>query len=264
MQAKSLRMVNLLEQSEVPMPGVSIMSILVSLFLMISTVLHAQTGSASQEDQKNSFARIVVIEPHEGKRAEFEAGYKRHLEWHKANNDPWTWHGWSFVFGGRPGLFMDGTFGHAAADFDQAVAPGADAADNAKNVNPYADFVSHAVYERVELYSRGQLLPDPSPFLEMTTFDLYPGAEPEFERLVLHESKRASEGIFSWYRLVTGGPQPRYLLFRGRVNQREVVRSNSFFSDQKDLRNVVSDIQIEVLRYRPDMSYVPLTVRSGS
>ena len=82
------------------------------------------------------YARMVVIEPKPGQGAAFEQGYQRHLEWHRKAGDSWTWHGWSFVLGERIGQFMDGTFGHAAANFDAPVQPAGDAADNAVNVVP--------------------------------------------------------------------------------------------------------------------------------
>src|SRR5690606_29684102 len=92
---------------------------------------HAQSGT---------LARIVVIQPKPGQAAAFEAGYQRHLEWHRKNADPWRWYGWTFVLGHRLGQFMDGTFGHTSADLDGAIKPAEDRADNAVNVTPYADF----------------------------------------------------------------------------------------------------------------------------
>jgi hypothetical protein len=68
-----------------------------------------------------TLARIVVIQPKLGKAAEFQAGYKRHLEWHRRNRDPWQWYGWTFVLGDRLGQFMDGTFGHTSSELDVAI-----------------------------------------------------------------------------------------------------------------------------------------------
>src|SRR4051812_24549663 len=101
------------------------------------------------------FARFTVLAPKEGMQNDFEAGYKRHLEWHAAQPDTWSWLGWSIVTGDRIGTFIDATVGHEAADFDAPVAPAADLADNVKNVLPYGRLVTSAIYrERRDLGAR--------------------------------------------------------------------------------------------------------------
>ncbi|MGW8391998.1 hypothetical protein [Pseudoduganella sp. HUAS MS19] len=208
------------------------------------------------------FARMVVIEPKPGQVAAFEQGYQRHLEWHKGANDRWTWHGWSFVLGERLGMFMDGTFGHAAANFDAAVQPAGDAADNAVNVVPHADFLSHGVFRRLDTASVGLPLPDTSPFLAMATYSIAPGEETAFERqLVAGASAPAHAGRaaqrFTWYRLQIGGAGGQYVLMRA-------VPSFSAAAELQDVlpagaRALVRGVRTELLRYRADMSYVPKT-----
>lgn len=196
---------------------------------------------------------MVVLKPKPDQASKFIAGYERHLEWHKHNKDPWTWHGWTFVLGERIGQFMDGTFGHAVTDFDQAIHPAADAADNNLNVAPYADFVSHAIYERLEAASVGAPLPDVTPFMAMTTYTVIPGQESSFEAAITRAAKRLTNQRLSWYRLRIGGPLSQYVLMRpaqsfsaagalGRIDLPEglVQRGDS-----------------ELLRYQSTMSYVP-------
>jgi hypothetical protein len=203
---------------------------------------------------------MVVIQPKPGQGAAFEQGYQRHLEWHKGAADRWTWHGWSFVLGDRLGMFMDGTFGHAAANFDAAVQPAGDAADNAVNVVPYADFLSHGVFRRLETASVGQPLPDTSPFLAMATYTVAPGEETAFERqLVAGASAPANSGRtaqrFTWYRLQIGGAGGQYVLMRA-------VPSLGASAELPDVlpagaKALVRSVRTELLRYRADMSYIP-------
>jgi hypothetical protein len=40
----------------------------------------------------SSYARIAVLRPHDGDTVDFEAGYVRHLEWHRQVKDTWTWY----------------------------------------------------------------------------------------------------------------------------------------------------------------------------
>ena len=54
------------------------------------------------------YARITVLAPRDGMQKEFEEGYKRHLEWHRAHADRWSWYGWTVTTGERFGTFIDG------------------------------------------------------------------------------------------------------------------------------------------------------------
>lgn len=48
----------------------------------------------------------------------FNTGYERDLEWHKSQNDQWTWIGWYVTNGSRRGYFIDATPNHLWSDFD--------------------------------------------------------------------------------------------------------------------------------------------------
>lgn len=226
-----------------------IMLALCGIMLCVTTLL----GQTSE----GPYGRIVLLKPHEGKAKEFEAGYKRHLEWHRQNADKWTWYGWSVVFGEQLDSFMDGTFGHSESDFDNPVLPREDAADNAINVTPYADFASHSMYEHLGELSRDRLLPDTSRLLEVVTYDLRPGRGSDFENIIRQQTAKSKDPVFSWYRLVTGGPRPRYLLFRPRGTMAEVARSVPFFQTSEKLGEIVQRCDTKILRFRADMSYIP-------
>jgi len=227
---------------------------------LLAASLLLLSAQAFAQPAAGPFARMVVIQPKPGQGPAFEQGYQRHLEWHKGANDRWTWHGWSFVLGDRLGMFMDGTFGHAAANFDAAVQPAGDAADNAANVVPYADFLSHGVFRRLESASVGPPLPDTSPFLAMATYTVAPGEETAFERqLVAGASAPANSGRtaqrFTWYRLQIGGAGGQYILMRA-------VPSFGAAAELPDVlpagaKALVRGVRTELLRYRADMSYIP-------
>ena len=71
---------------------------------------------------------------------DFEAGYIRHLEFHRQARDAWTWYGWTVWAGERQRWFVYASFGHAAADLDRPVSPAEDERDNVTNVTPHAEF----------------------------------------------------------------------------------------------------------------------------
>jgi hypothetical protein len=227
------------------------------VFALAASVLAAGTLPA-QDAEPGPFARIVVLAPKPGRAADFEAGYQRHLAWHRSHRDPWTWYGWTFVLGDRLGQFMDGTFGHAAADFDNAVDPAGDGADNVANVSPVADFLSHGMYERLVESSRGAPLPDTTTYMVMTTYRVVPGRAGEFEQLLGARAKAPARGAdprYSWYRLRVGGDTPQYLLLRAAPTWEAAAGLPEPFAGSAGA--MLKQVTVELLRYRPTLSYRP-------
>jgi hypothetical protein len=219
----------------------------------------AEGTLCAQDAGSGRFARMVVLAPKPGRDAEFEAGYERHLAWHRSRRDPWTWHGWSFVLGDRLGQFMDGTFGHAAADFDHPVDPAGDALDNDANVTPVADFLSHGVYERLVESSRGPSLPDTTAFLVMATYHVAPGRAAGFEKLLRERARSptrsGAEARYSWYRLRLGGDTPQYVLMRAVPSWEAAAGLSEPVADAAGA--MLQRVTVELLRYRPTLSYRP-------
>ncbi|QGZ41561.1 hypothetical protein IP92_00526 [Pseudoduganella flava] len=222
---------------------------------MIATAVMTLACAAPAWAQQPSYARMVVIVPKPGQGEQFEKGYERHLQWHRDARDPWTWYGWTFVLGDRIGQFMDGTFGHAAADFDNAVQPAADTADNNVNVVPYADFVSHGMYQRMEALSAGAPLPDTSPFMALTTYQIRPGQEQAFEQAVSQATVRQRDPAArqTWYRLQAGGQAPQYVLLRAVPTFGAAATLGTPYT----VAGVVDSVRNELLRYRANLSYRP-------
>ena len=126
------------------------------------------------------YARIAVLRPHDGQTVEFEAGYLRHLDWHRKAGETWTWYGWTVWAGERQRWFIYATFGHSAAELDSPVNPAEDERDNISNVTPHVEFMGNALYEYLPALSRGTGQPQPTPRLEYTSGDLLPGTAMQF------------------------------------------------------------------------------------
>jgi len=206
-------------------------------------VLLAATPKEAPSVKTGPAARIVVWRPHD---AAFEEGYRRHLGWHRAHADPWTWHGWTLVSGDRYGSFVDGTFFHAWEDLDHPVSPREDAADNELNVLPHAAVVSATAYELI-----GELPPASlaSPLLTFVWLTVVPGGGSELEA-------RASGGRGALFRPVDGSAE--YLLLFAAAKTSELPRHalQPWLSRMKPL---VTAVRVETGRYRADLSYLPGT-----
>jgi hypothetical protein len=192
------------------------------------------------------YARISVLRPHDGKTVDFEAGYTRHLEWHRQAQDTWVWFGWTVWVGDRQRWFVYATFGHSAEAFDNPVNPADDERDNIVNVTPHAEFVGSALYEFLPALSRGDGVPAATVRVELTTVDLKPGTERVFEDEI---GKLTSQGETLWYRMVAGGTAPRYVRLRPRANL------SALLNEKLEVPDSVARITIEILNLRPAMSY---------
>jgi len=244
---------------------------IVGTVLLIGTVfparLVAQTERGSTSAEASAFAeasadktadgpyaRIAILRPHDGDTVDFEAGYVRHLEWHRQARDSWVWYGWNVTFGERQRWFVYASFGHSAASLDSSVAPAEDERDNILNVTPHAQYLGNALYEYLPGLSRGTGVPSPTARLEFMTVDLRPGAEGAFEA-ALSARQPTLQGETLWYRMAAGGTAPRYVRLRPRPNLSAILDGRSEQTLPDKVSDSIAKTTVEILNLRPTMSY---------
>jgi hypothetical protein len=222
--------------------------------MLLPSLLAAQSGRPDASTARGPYARIAILRPIDGQTVDFEAGYIRHLEWHRQAKDPWTWYGWTIWAGERQRWFVYATFGHSAAALDNPVAPAEDERDNISNVTPHAQFMGNGLYEYLPALSRGTGEPQPTARLEFTTVDLVPEAAKAFEA-ALSADQSTLQGETLWYRMIAGGTAPRYVRLRPRSSLSAILdgRSEQALPDQT--HHLIAKITIEILTLRPSMSY---------
>jgi hypothetical protein len=218
---------------------------------VLPALASAQPGPPAES---GPYARIAVLRPHDGDTVGFEAGYVRHLEFHRQARDPWTWYGWTVWAGERQRWFVYATFGHSASSLDSPVSPADDERDNVSNVTPHAGFVGNAVYEYLPGLSRGTGQPQPARRLELITVDLVPGAAAAFEA-ALGAQQASLLGETLWYRLVAGGPVPRYVRLRPRPGLPAILDARSEQALPGAVDALVAKATVEILNLRSTMSY---------
>ena len=108
--------------------------------LTIALVLAVLGFEPAPAQQRAAGGFFFAYAPHD--RAMFEAGYRRHLEWHRAAGDSLAWFGWDVLVGPRPDVFVDGVFGTPFQALDVRVDPAGDQADAAVNVLAHAESVA--------------------------------------------------------------------------------------------------------------------------
>lgn len=227
---------------------------------MCPTFLIAQSGAQSEPFPASAaapdgpYARIAILRPHDGNTVDFEAGYIRHLEFHRQAKDTWVWYGWTIWAGERQRWFVYATFGHSAASLDSPVTPAEDERDNIANVTPHAQFAGNAVYEYLPALSRGSGVPTPAVRLELTTVDIHPGAGTAFEA-ALSSSQSSLQNETLWYRMVAGGTAPRYVRLRPRPSLSAILGEQVEQSLPDAVNALIAKTTVEILSLRPTMSY---------
>lgn len=200
------------------------------------------------------YARIALLHPNGGDTLEFEAGYIRHLDWHRQAKDPWTWYGWTVWAGERQRWFVYATFGHSAEELDHPVNPGEDERDTVSNVVPHAEFAGNSLYEFLPALSLGTGEPTPTARLEMTTVDLVPGAARAFEA-ALAAHQKTLERETPWYRMIAGGSSPRYVRLRPRDSLSAIIEEWSQQALPDTVNASVAKTTVEILTLRRTMCY---------
>ena len=218
---------------------------------LLPALVLAQTAA---DGERGPYARIAFLRPHDGDTVDFEAGYIRHLEFHRQARDAWSWYGWTIWAGERQRWFVYATFGHSAASLDKPVPPAEDERDNVANVTPHAQFTGNALYEYLPGLSRGTGEPQPTPRLELTTVDLVSGGGAAFETaLAAVQSTLRSETL--WYRMVAGGPAPRYVRLRPRASLAAILEERSEQALPDAVNPLIAKTTVEILTLRPALSY---------
>jgi hypothetical protein len=226
---------------------------------VLPTMLFALTAAQTEPGQ---YARIAIMRALDGHSVELEAGYIRHLEWHRQAKDTFKWYSYSvWASTERPRWIIYATFGHTAAELSNPVSPAEDERDNLINVLPHAQFLGNGVYEFLPPLSRGNGVPTPTLRAEYTTVEINYGSGKAFEAaLAAEQSKLRGETL--WYRLVVGGNLPRYVRLRPRANLATILDERGDQALPDEVNGLISRMTVETLNLRPDM-LVNVTPESG-
>jgi hypothetical protein len=215
------------------------------------TLLISQTTQNAQAP--GPYARIAIMRALDGHSVDWEAGYIRHLEWHRQAKDTFAWYSYSvWASTERQRWIIYATFGHTAAELSNPVSPAEDERDNLINVLPHAQFLGNGVYEFLPVLSRGNGVPTSSLRAEYTTVELNYGTGKAFEAaLAAEQSKLRGETL--WYRLVVGGNTPRYVCLRPRTSLEEILDERADRSLPDKVNSLIAKVTVETLNLRTNM-----------
>ena len=231
-----------------------------------------------QAQQPAELVEIHINRVKPGLTQQYEAGRKKHMAWHKNQNDTWSWYTWAVVTGEGTGSYVVGSFEHNWKDLDgREKFTTADSADAQASMGPSLAGEQQSYYRyRADMSLAQQTLP-PAPLISVTHFMVKPEAINDF----IDGVKKVSDGIKKtsfpqagpsrWYQLVNGGESPHFVLVGDRANWAsfqpptdktlDSMMEEAYGKEQGaailgSLRKAVRSTSIEALQYRPDLSYV--------
>ena len=222
--------------------------------LLLATLILALTTSKGAAQR--TLAAFSVWKPKDGQAANFEAGYKQHLKWHRSAGDLWDWYGWLIISGPRDGQFIDATFGHAWSDLDHRVDPAGDGADNALHTEPFADFLSGSKWQRLPFSAAEDSTTLGARYLRMLTIDVSNAAA---AITIIQAAAAAAPRKFLAYEKLDGGALPQLLLLFPSTSFTEYGEAATWQNtlldlDHKNPRPVITSLTAETLLFRRDLT----------
>jgi hypothetical protein len=237
------------------------LSMLIAAIMGLSAV---STAQVARSDEPRDAMILFSYWPKEGQERAFHDGYREHLDWHRANDDPIMWYAWDVIAGRRTGLFIDGAFDISFSSLDNRVKPAEDAADFAATAAPFANIHDRVLYRLRNDLSSGTPLEErrPGGMVLATYWRIKPTGQKSFEA-TLRDISAQSQRPFTAYQVIAGGETPQYLILNqidswaemgSRDDQRATGVQNLVGAGGEE---VVVAVESEVWRYRRDLTYLP-------
>ncbi|GGB25024.1 hypothetical protein [Puia dinghuensis] len=222
--------------------------------ILLFSLLFASTASA-----QHNLAAFSIWKPKEGQAARFEAGYKKHLQWHIGAGDKWNWYGWFIISGDRAGQFVDATFGHEWRDLDHRVDPAGDGADNDLHTDPFADYLTGYKLQRLPFSDAEDSITLGARYLRMLTIDVTnPHAAAALVESLATGLRQQSHPFLA-YEMADGGRLGQLILLIGARDFADygliaAWQGQLLDLDHRSAKPVITAITAETLVFRRDMS----------
>jgi hypothetical protein len=243
--------------------------------LSAALVVAVAAPALAQAPPPDSVTQVFRQKSRPGMTAEYEAGRKKHMAWHKAQGDTWTWNTYEVTTGPDTGAYIIASPNHQWADFDtwNAKFADGDTADADASMGSSRGPSQMAYWTQLNSVSR---LPPanspPTPLLSLTTYSVKLGHDAAFLATVSKVNAALSAAKFPlhsiWYRLSNGGSMPAYAVVAPRANLASMSASvldalekqlGKAGSDAlaKEFFDHLTGATSEMLQRRADLSYAP-------
>jgi hypothetical protein len=244
--------------------------------LCSALVVLAPAFASAQTPQPDSVTEVLRQKAKPGTVQEYEASRKKHMAWHKAQNDPWAWEVFEVMTGPDTGSYVIASGEHQWKDMEAWVAKMADpdAADSQASMGPYIASTQRQYWTQLNALSRPPTNEGRAPLITLTTYQVKPGSDAAIRAAIAKVNAALDAGSFPlrtiWFVLANGGSSPSYAVVAPRAGLGEMAPSPSLLEVlEKQLGKPAADALVrsffenvvsantELLRLRTDLSYLP-------
>lgn len=240
---------------------------------VLTVLLCVLLAASLAAQERGNIGVYYLMEAKDGQ--QFEAGLKRHRDFHTTAGDKFVWITWQIETGPDTGAYLVGSGGHDWKDFEAQEALGErDAVDVALNLTPYTKSVSAAYWAYQPALSLGAEDGQPSKFLSITHFHLRPDKVGQFRDAITKVNEAIKKGDpqgprrARWYVLVNGGDGPTYALVQERNSWADFAPTGRSLAEMVDAAfgkeegdRIRAAFQASyttnrsfIMRFRPDLS----------
>ena len=246
-----------------------------SRFLAVVVCSAAVSAAAMAQEKAGTIALVYTTKARALNVMQHEGAIKKHFEWHKANKDAFTWFIWQVTSGENIGDFVVGTFGHQWKEFDaRAKFDEADEADFIPNVLPTTEKVDLGYWEFLPAASHPSPSGQPAAMAQVTHYFVKPDGFVAFVdaiKVLKGALDKLNYPMYAyWYRLVSGGEGPQFVVAVDRNSWSEMAGPAKSLDDalaealgpQKAvevltaIRKATRYSRSYMIAYRPDLSYI--------
>ena len=249
-----------------------------SLVVSVSAVLALlmSVSVSAQTTPPDSVTEVIRQKVRPDMQQQYEAGRKKHMAWHKTQNDPWAWDVFEITSGPDTGAYVIASGNHQWKEMEQweAKMGDADTADSRAAMGGSTESSARTYWTQLSSISRLPPQNERTPLLTITYYRVKPGSDTTVRAAIGKVSAALETAKFPmrsvWYVLTSGGEGPTYAAVTPRAGlgdmgptptllqtlETQLGKAESDALIKSFFDNVIS-IDTEMLRRRADLSYVP-------
>ncbi len=244
--------------------------------LFVVVCLAVLAAAVEAQAPGGAIVRVATWKVKAGMGAQFEAGLKKHNQFHRLKNDPTTLETWQVSSGPNTGQYirvvaLPNWTAYDTPTIDEA----ADEADSATNVTPFLEGEMVEWWQMLPEQSYGPMDAPTTPMDEILFFHLNMGHNQHFTHLISKVTEAAKKNNWSvrfyWYVLANGGEHPTYALVIPKKNMAAFEDPDVTFIQLLQKTFSPAEMQLilkgfdesihcersEMISFREDLSYIP-------
>jgi hypothetical protein len=239
-------------------------------------VVLVSVSASAQAPPRDTVTEVIRQKARPGTQAPYEAARKKHMAWHKAQNDTWAWDVFEITTGPDTGTYVIVSGNHQWKEMEQwgATFGEADTADSRAAMGGFIDGSERSYWTQLNSISRLPPANERTPLSTVTFYRVKPGSDGAVRAAIGKVNTALDAEKFPvrtiWYVLSNGGVGPTYAVVVPRtglgdmaptptlleVLEKQLGKADADALVKSFFDNVVST-NSEMLRRRPDLSYVP-------